>query len=89
MRVMLECGFLPRFAPVCPGLRRFAPDLLSRFCSQIRIFEGAILHDELSLSINILSILTVLRYVNGQNSALLLCHNNDRSGQALLQPRQQ
>jgi hypothetical protein len=69
-------------APVCA---RFA----FAVCSQIRIFEGAILHDELSLSINILSILTVLRYVNGQHSALLLCHNNDRSGQALLQPRQQ
>ena len=67
MRVMREWVFF----------KWITSDSLSRISSQNRIFEGAILHDELSLSINILSILTVLRYVNGQNSALLLCHNND------------
>jgi hypothetical protein len=78
MRVMLESGIFSRFMP----------DSLSRLCLHIRVFEGAILHDELSLSINILSILPRLRPAIGQKSALCLCHNSDRSVQALLQPRQ-
>lgn len=49
MGVMLESEFL----------FRITPDSLSRISSQIRIFAGAILHDELSLSINILAILLV------------------------------
>lgn len=42
----------------------------------IRIFAGAILHDALSLSINILGILRVFRAENGQKRALGLCHNS-------------
>ncbi|MFT7472549.1 MAG: hypothetical protein ACI8XU_002449 [Kiritimatiellia bacterium] len=78
MRITLKCAFFSRFTS----------DSLSRLCSQIRIFEGAILHDEHSLSINILGILPLLRSANGQKSTLCLCHNSDRSVQAFLQPRQ-
>jgi hypothetical protein len=53
--------------------------IYTRFAFAIMIvhqdFEGAILHHELSLSINILSIQPLLRYANGQKSALSLCHN--------------
>ena len=39
---------------------RASPDSLSCITLRIGIFEGAILHDELSLSINILAILLLL-----------------------------
>jgi len=73
MRGKLVCGFSSRFVP----------DSLSRTSTLIRIFEGVILHDELSLSIKLLSILLSLRYMNGLKSALGLCHNSARSGRAM------
>ena len=78
MRVMLECGFF------C----WFTPDSLLRISSPVSIFEGVILHDELCMSITILSILTVFGLLNEQNSTLCLCHNSAPAMLALLQPRQ-
>ena len=51
-------------------------DSLSRISSKTRIFEGAILHDELSMSINILSILMIFGQVNKQKCTLCVRHNN-------------
>jgi|GEM_PF-6159494 len=79
MRVMLACEFFSGFTP----------NSLSRIGSQIRIFEGAILHDALSLNITILSVLLAFWRVNGQKIAISLCHNSAPKAQTLLQPQQQ
>ncbi len=78
MKVMFECVFFSRTAP----------DLLSRITSLIRIFAGAILHDELSFGINILRILTQLWDLNGKKTALRLWHNNAPKVQTMLRPQQ-
>jgi hypothetical protein len=66
MRVMREWVFF----------KWITSDSLSRISSQTRIFEGAILHDELSMSINILSILMIFEKVHEQKCTLCVRHNN-------------